>query len=139
MGENGRVMVVDDEEDLLAITEMFLHECGLKDVDTFSNPFDALSNFKEKNGISTSQNNDSGYCHYSLVLTDIRMPGMNGFELAMELQKIDPRIKIMLMSAFDLDKETSKILPVIKCQDLLQKPFLLGKFCEEVRKKLMTS
>ncbi len=135
MGENGRIMVVDDEEDLLAITEMFLHECGWKDVDTFSDPFDALSSYKEKNGICTGQNKDSG-CYYSLVLTDIRMPGMNGFELAMELQKIDPQIKIILMSAFDLDKEISEMLPVIKCQDLLRKPFPLGKFCEEVRKKM---
>ena len=52
---------------------------------------------------------------YELILADIRMPGMNGFELVKKVRSIHPIIKILLMSAFEFDNlELSTILTPIK-------------------------
>jgi two-component SAPR family response regulator len=42
---------------------------------------------------------------YSLIITDIRMPGLNGFEFAEYINKVKPEIKIILMSTFDINSD----------------------------------
>lgn len=124
-------MVVDDEEDLLSVIEMYLHECGWKNVDTFLSPFDALTKFKEKNAPDDEKVLKDD--RYFLVLSDIRMPGKNGFELASECHRIDPHARIILMSAFELDRGMQERFPVIHGENLLQKPFGLEQLCNLVR------
>jgi DNA-binding response OmpR family regulator len=67
-----RIMVVDDESDLTLFYRVSL-EYGFE-VETFNDPRKALSNFKP------------GY--YDLVILDIKMPGIEGFELYTKIQKI---------------------------------------------------
>jgi DNA-binding NarL/FixJ family response regulator len=43
---------------------------------------------------------------YSLVITDVRMPEMNGFEFARSVSRIKPEIKVLLMTAFDINDDT---------------------------------
>jgi CheY-like chemotaxis protein len=57
------------------------------------------------------QNNAS---EYSLILTDLRMPGMSGAELAKRAKKIRPDIKLMIMTAFEVDRDVRKALPSIE-------------------------
>lgn len=121
-----RIMVVDDEEDLLAITEMFLHECGWQNIDSFSDPFKALEHFTQKN--------NGG--NYVLVLPDVRMPGLNGFELAAKILELNSQVKILLMSAFDVDKKMQDNLLVLNSKDILRKPFSLEYFCNAIKNKI---
>jgi CheY-like chemotaxis protein len=60
---------------------------------------------------------------YSLIISDIRMPIMNGFEFVREARKINPKVKIVLMTAFEInDKEFARVLPKPKIDGLLRKP-----------------
>jgi DNA-binding response OmpR family regulator len=70
---------IDDQPDITLTIEVELEEEGLFDVDTFTDPDMALSSFKP--GI------------YPLVILDIVMPKMDGFELYEELKRVDPHMK----------------------------------------------
>jgi DNA-binding response OmpR family regulator len=82
-----RIMVVDDESDLTLFYKMSLEFHGFE-VDTFNDPRKALSNFKPN--------------YYNLVVLDIKMPGMDGFELNKELQKIDDKVNVCFLTASEL-------------------------------------
>jgi DNA-binding response OmpR family regulator len=58
------------------------------EVETFNDPRKALSNFKPD--------------HYDLIILDIKMPGMDGFELYREIQKIDSKVKVCFLTASEL-------------------------------------
>ena len=80
-------MVVDDEFDLTLFYKMLLEFHGFR-VDTFNDPEKALSSFKPD--------------YYNLVILDIKMPGMDGFELNEELQKIDSKVNVCFLTASEL-------------------------------------
>jgi CheY-like chemotaxis protein len=86
-------LVVDDEPDITLIFAMGLEDNGFT-VDAFNDPIQALSNFK------------SGL--YDLALIDCKMPNMNGFELYREIRKIDHKIKVCFVTAFELYYEELK-------------------------------
>jgi DNA-binding response OmpR family regulator len=82
-----RIMVVDDEYDLTLFYKMLLEFHGFR-VDAFNDPGKALSSFKPD--------------YYNLVILDIKMPGMDGFELNEELQKIDSKVNVCFLTASEL-------------------------------------
>ena len=69
------VLVVDDEPDVKLALKIALEENGFE-VNSFDDPIIALEKFKK--GIDVLERSTQ---QYGLVLTDIRMPTMNGFEL----------------------------------------------------------
>ena len=91
------VMVIDDEKDIADVISRALSRTGEFKVDTFYDGQSAFDNFKEKH----HDEDDDGPGYYSLILTDIRMPKMNGFELARKIREIDPSMKIVFMTAYD--------------------------------------
>jgi DNA-binding response OmpR family regulator len=122
-----QIMVVDDESDLTLYYRMSLEYYGFT-VDTFNEPKEALSNFKPN--------------HYDLVILDILMRDMDGFELYREIKKIDPTINACFLTASDpfyerfrdkeydsLDKE-SFIRKPIENEELIEKiKWLISKQC----------
>ena len=88
--EPRRILVVDDEKDITMVFKVTLERAGFK-VEVFNDPLEALSQFKPH--------------YYDLVLLDIRMPQMSGFELYHELKKKDSEVKGRLISALDVYKE----------------------------------
>ena len=85
--------MVDDEPDITSSFNIVLEDNGFA-VDAFNDPLLALSSFRQ--GI------------YAMALLDIKMPKMNGFELSGEIRKIDDKVKITFMTAFDIRKEDLK-------------------------------
>jgi CheY-like chemotaxis protein len=81
-----RILVVDDEPDNASIFSLSLEDNGFK-VDTFIDPLIALSAFKAGK-------------RYDLLILDIRMPDMNGFELYEEIRNIDSKAKVCFLTAF---------------------------------------
>ena len=80
-------------------------------VDAFTNPEEALRNFKS---------NAESYC---LVLSDIRMPSLSGIQLARKVKEINPNVKTVLMTAFEIkDNEFSKVFPSTQVDGFVQKP-----------------
>jgi CheY-like chemotaxis protein len=125
---NRRIMIVDDEPDILTVLGLFLEDGGWK-VDTFSNASAALAHFR-----ANTDNKNNGY---SVVLTDIKMPGISGLDFASEVLKIRPDTKILLMSAFQLDNEMKGRLPLTMYKEMLQKPFQLDQVCDAIKKTMM--
>jgi CheY-like chemotaxis protein len=81
----GRILVIDDEEDITFFLKEALEGSGRFEVVTFNDPLLALSSFNNKD----DKNNLPSA--YDLILLDIKMPKMDGFELYQEIQKrIDP-------------------------------------------------
>jgi DNA-binding NtrC family response regulator len=117
-------MIVDDEPDLLRMVEIYLKTWKF-DVIGFNSAFEALAFFKKNPTL------------FSLVLTDVRMPGMTGIDLAGQMLKIKPDLKIMLMTAYQIDSlDLKTALPVVRYEDILRKPFRLKEICEGVKKQL---
>ena len=86
----GRILIVDDDPDITNSYGLCLEDTGLFEVDAYNDTVEALSNFKANSW-------------YDLVLLDIRMPKMNGYELYDKMKKIDTKVKVCPMSGFDMD------------------------------------
>ena len=89
---NKRVLIVDDEPDVNLAVKIVLEENGFE-VNTFTDPFLALENFRKKAGM------------YDLLILDIKMPEMNGFELYKQIKKINDNVKVCFLTAGELDYE----------------------------------
>lgn len=107
-----RVMVVDDERDILSIVKRGLESKNRFQVETFIDAESALESLKD--------NSDE---YYDLVLTDIRMPKINGFELYRRIKESNPHMKIVFITAFEINKdEFSKVIPSVDVIDFISKP-----------------
>jgi len=96
---NKRILIVDDEPDITFTLRTILEENGFKEVDVFNEPLLALHDFK------------SGV--YSLLITDIAMPRMDGFELYKQIKNIDTRIKVVFMTASRINYEALSYLTLL--------------------------
>ena len=113
-----KIMVVDDDLDIATLVKITLQKSGFKNVIAFTKPSVALENFK------------IGYEDYCLVISDIRMPEMNGFEFARLVSRIKPEIKVLLMTAFDNDDDTLVNMNMkynINISGIIQKPVSSAK------------
>jgi two-component system, OmpR family, response regulator ChvI len=119
-----RIPVVDDEPDITLTLKAGLERVGLFDVDMFNDPELVLSSFKPN--------------FYALVLVDIMMPKMNGFELYEQLKKIDPRLNVCFLTASGTYyEENRRIAHSALNKDLfLQKPISVDDLIKEVNKKI---
>ena len=111
MENSKHILVVDDDFDIVSIIKISLQKSHFN-VFAFTDPFLALEHFE-----LNSKN-------YGLVLSDVRMPGMPGFEFVRKVREIEPDVKILLMSAFEIsDLEFSRALPSdTKIDGFVQKP-----------------
>jgi DNA-binding response OmpR family regulator len=96
-----RILIVDDEEDVTFFLKEALEGYGGFEVVTFNDPLLALSSF------DNNKKADGSTAAYDLILLDIKMPKMDGFELYQELQKkIDDdngkKTKVCFMTAFEV-------------------------------------
>lgn len=119
---NKSILVVDDEYDIVNLIKQSLQINGLN-VSAFTDPVMALEDFKV-NGKTCS-----------LILSDIRMPGMNGYELVKKVKKINSKVKVILMTAFEInDKEFHNLLSDVKVDGFLRKPFSIQQLNNVVEK-----
>jgi CheY-like chemotaxis protein len=113
-----RILVVDDEPDITFTLKEGLEKSGLFDVETFTDPSSALSNFK------------SGY--YDFLLIDIRMPKIDGYELYDKIRAIDAKVKACFISAYNVNyKALREQFPTIK-MECYAKPLEI----DELRRKI---
>ena len=108
---NKRVLIVDDEPDVNLAIKIVLEENGFQ-VNTFTDPFLALENFRKKAGM------------YELLMLDIKMPDMNGFELYKQVKKIDDKVKVCFLTAGEMDYEQfrKELFPALDKNCYIQKP-----------------
>jgi two-component system, OmpR family, response regulator ChvI len=110
---NKRVLLVDDEPDLNLTLKMVLEQNGFK-VNSFIDPLVALENFRgEAAGI------------YDLLILDMKMPNMNGYELYTQIKKIDDKVKVCFLTACDIDYDEQfrkELFPVLDNNCYIRKP-----------------
>jgi len=110
-----KILILDDEQDILDVIHRFLDRKGRVDVEVCTNPIKAIDLIKNN--------------HYDLLLTDIMMPEMNGVEVLTEVKKIKPSLKVIMMTAY------STIDKILECEklgatDYVTKPFISLKDVE---------
>ncbi|MFL6316779.1 MAG: response regulator [Nitrososphaeraceae archaeon] len=92
-GNKKRIMIVDDEPDVISVLKIVLEENGFE-VDSFIDPIAALKNYRT--GL------------YDLLILDIKMPKMDGFELHDEIKKIDDKAKVCFLTASEMYYKKSR-------------------------------
>jgi len=117
-----KVMVIDDEPDIVAAIERALESHGYS-TGAFTNPERAVEEIRSNSKA------------YALVISDIRMPGMNGFDLARNIRVINPGMPLVFMTAFEIHKsEFSSLFPSTSVAELVAKPFTNAQMIGIVRK-----
>jgi PleD family two-component response regulator len=86
--KNKRIMLVEDEADIAMAFKIVLESDSRLKVDSFTEPFAALNNFK------------SGL--YDLIMIDIVLPNMNGFELYYTIRRLDDKVKVCFITASEM-------------------------------------
>jgi len=85
-----KILLIDDEPDITFTIKNVLEDSGFK-VDCFNHPLIALESYRSN--------------FYDLVVLDIKMPKMNGFELYIKLKEKDSRTKICFLTASEMYHE----------------------------------
>jgi CheY-like chemotaxis protein len=126
--KNNRILIIDDEKDINLLFKMVLEDNGYK-VDTFNDPLIALQNFTSGS--------------YDLLLLDMLMPKMNGFELYQKIRMIDDKVKICFLTASGIDHEGEfkKRATIASINDIencfISKPIENEEFIKRVNEQLL--
>jgi DNA-binding response OmpR family regulator len=119
-------MFVDDEKDILSTVKRGLESNSAFTVETFSSGESALQAFE-----SHPEN------YYDLVITDIRMPKMNGFELYRRIKEKNQSMKIAFITAFEINKEEfNKVMPSVNVIDFISKPLSISSLITKLKSML---
>ena len=116
------ILLVDDDSDIVNLFKELLENKNYE-VIGFTNPLEALKNYK------------TNWNRYGLVISDIRMPGMTGFDLLKNIKKIDATISFFLMSAYDVINFSE--LEGIKIDGFIQKPIRIKELLSLLEKHLI--
>jgi DNA-binding response OmpR family regulator len=125
-----RILIVDDDPDLTltfkAALEEDYHDNDNKirfEVYTYNNPAVALSEFKPN--------------FYDLLLTDINMPGINGFELCQKILCLDVNIRVCFMSAAEINIQALReVYPTLSIGCFIKKPVTIEYLVKRVGAEL---
>jgi len=85
-----KILIIDDEPDITFVLKKVLQENGFAFVDTFNDPLDVISIYKQQG------------MYNLLLIIDIVMPKMDGFELYGKIKKIDDVVHACFITAFDI-------------------------------------
>ena len=123
---NKRILIVDDEKDITDTFKIALEQQkeGFE-VITYNDPELALLQFKEN--------------WFDLLLLDIKMPKISGFELYRRLKEIDSKPKVCFITAFDVYyDEFKRVFPSLEVKCFLRKPISISELVEQVKLQFKT-
>jgi DNA-binding NtrC family response regulator len=112
------VMLVDDEIDIIGLFTEILTLNGIS-VRSFTNAEEALREFEQN------------HSYYKLVISDVRMSPMSGIEFIKKLREIDANIKVILMTAFEMERSK---LREIDTDEFFNKPIAMNNLVQIVKK-----
>jgi DNA-binding NtrC family response regulator len=125
---NKIVSIVDDEID---VTELF-HDALCNNIDgitlvTFNDPVIALEHFTD--------NKDN----YALVISDLRMPNLNGLELFKKIKKLNEKVRTTLISAYDIENDLvfQHYAQLGIIDSFIPKPVTINQLCQRVRDEFL--
>ncbi len=116
-----RILIVDDDPDITVTFKQGLETHGFQ-ADVLNDPVKALDNFEASK--------------YDLLLIDVRMPKMNGFELYKEMEKIDA-VKVCFITAFEVYYEALKeVFPNMEVECFIRKPIEIADLVKKINEEL---
>jgi two-component system, OmpR family, response regulator ChvI len=119
-----KILVVDDDIDILTTYKKGLEDNGLFEVDAFADPEEALSNFK----------NDL----YDCLIIDIRLPKMDGFELYDKMKEIDNKVKVCFITAYEVNYQALReVFPTPDLECFIQKPIEINELVGRIKAELV--
>ena len=119
-----KILLIGDEPDLTCTIKKILEGNGFK-VDTFNDPILALNNYTAN--------------FYDLVVLDIKMPKMDGFELYTKIREKDPKVKICFLTAIATYKEDFRKTRLALGKTIKEDYFILKPIQNEDLVKKLTS
>ena len=124
--KKAHILIVDDEEDITSILKKGLEKYGYE-VDVFNDPLLALSSFRAGS--------------YDLILLDIRMPKIDGFELYQRITQLDSKTKVCFMTAFEVYYDALKELFPDSYESIcfIRKPITIEDFVKRIGKEMLGS
>jgi DNA-binding response OmpR family regulator len=125
-----RILIVDDDADITTTFKVGIEQTNNNndvnkriEVHTSNNPVVALSEFKPN--------------FYDLLLVDINLPHMNGFELCEKILSIDINVKVCFMSSGEINREALReIYPAISLGCFIRKPVSIDYLVKRIRSEL---
>ena len=104
-----KILIVDDEPDITLTLRKGLELSGF-DVQSFNDPLVALSSYKPD--------------IYDLLVIDIRMPNMTGFELYRKIKELDSKVRVCFITAFETyyEKFKQEFFPIEEIKGFIRKP-----------------
>ena len=122
MINNIKILLVDDDPDIVLTFKTGLESNGFE-VDSYNDPLLALKNFKAN--------------FYDLLLIDIRMPDMTGFEFYQEINKIDNKAKVCFITAFEIYyRALLEEFADLERKCFIQKPISIDELVKHIQKIL---
>jgi DNA-binding NtrC family response regulator len=120
------IYVIDNEKDIVTFVTSALERNGYS-VHSFTDSREALNDIV----LNCSMNRKKVH----MIITDIRMPEVNGFEIARRVRDINPDIPVVFMTAFEINSsEFHQVFPSLQVKEFLQKPFQIQKLIDTVKK-----
>jgi CheY-like chemotaxis protein len=113
-------MVVDDDRDILTIVSKGLVHAGFQ-VHSFSDPVRAI------------QHVEDGCQKCTVIVSDVKMPEMTGFQLVRRVKDLRPDIKIVMMTAFDVKTEFEATFPSTPVDKVMRKPFVISQLADAIK------
>ena len=117
-----KILVVDDNVDVTTTIKIGLETFGF-DIYVYNEPAQAYYDYK------------AGF--YDLILTDIRMPKMTGFELCEKIRMVDSDVKICFLTSFEAYYESLlEKYDKIDCKCFIRKPIQMADLVKRIEKEL---
>src|ERR1700730_14522231 len=117
-----RILLVDDEPDIAHSLKAGLERKGFV-VDAFTDPQLALAHYKPNS--------------YDLLLIDVRMSKLNGFELVREIRKTDTQVEVWFLTAFEVYyEEFKKMFPNLDVKSFIRKPISAADLASKINEKI---
>lgn len=120
-----KILIIDDEDDIATLMLQYLRKEGYDKVDRASNGLEGLEKYKVLSP--------------DLVLMDIEMPVMDGYQSSCEIKAFDPEAKILVLTGNPNDTRAQKVLKEDMAFALLQKPYSLSDLGRIIQENLPAS
>jgi len=131
MSTNNRIVsIVDDDIYITKLFDIALRE-NIDGISVFSfiDPVKAFEHFTENKE------------KYALVISDLRMPGLNGLELLKKVKTSNPKVRTILMSAYNFEEEErfQQYMEEAVINSTIEKPVTMNRLYERVREQLFVN